>query len=430
MAELTSGTKIKLRNGATCTVKKELGRGGQGIVYLVDYQGKDYALKWYTQNFKNENAFYENLEKNVKYGSPSPNFLWPEAVTEYSNGSFGYLMKLRPAGYEEIGMFMLAKVRFSSVKALLDACLQICSSYQLLHQRGYSYQDMNDGNFFINPKTGHVLICDNDNVAPHGTNMGIAGKSGYMAPEIVEGKKMPDIYTDYFSLAVILFILIYVNRPFDGAKALSCPCMTTKAEKMLNGLNCVFILDPTDASNRPVKGVHTNVIQRWPLFPKILNDAFQRTFSKDAIHNPTHRVMCKEWQNILVQVRALYAKCPKCGKETFHRTDGNTTCLECRQIFAKVPVLVAGKYTIPLMPGQKLYPCQTSAENSCGRVVAEVQSNPSNPTLKGIRNLSESQWQATTAQGDVKIIGQNGVVPVIPNVKIRFSKDVTATIMP
>ena len=82
------------------------------------------------------------------------------------------------------------------------------------------------------------------------------------------------------------------------------------------------------------------------------------------------------------------------------------------------------------MPGQKLYPCQTSAENSCGRVVAEVQSNPSNPTLKGIRNLSESQWQATTAQGDVKIIGQNGVVPVIPNVKIRFSKDVTATIMP
>lgn len=430
MAELTSGTKIRLRNGSTCTVKKELGRGGQGIVYLVDYQGKDYALKWYTQNFKNESAFYENLEKNVKYGSPSPNFLWPEAVTEYSNGSFGYLMKLRPSGYEEIGMFMLAKVRFSSVKALLDACLQICSSYQLLHQRGYSYQDMNDGNFFINPKTGHVLICDNDNVAPHGTNMGIAGKSGYMAPEIVEGKKMPDIYTDYFSLAVILFILIYVNRPFEGAKALSCPCMTTNAEKALNGLNCVFILDPTDASNRPVKGVHTNVIQRWPLFPKILNDAFQRTFSKDAIHNPTHRVMCKEWQNILVQVRALYAKCPKCGKETFHNTDGNTTCLECGQTFAKVPTLVGGKYTIPLMPGQKLYACQTSSENSCGRVVAEVQANPSNPALKGIRNLSESQWQATTAQGEPKIIGQNGIVPVIPNVQIRFSKDIKATIMP
>ena len=30
---------------------------------------------------------------------------------------------------------------------------------------GYSYQDLNDGNFFINPQSGDVLICDNDNVA-------------------------------------------------------------------------------------------------------------------------------------------------------------------------------------------------------------------------------------------------------------------------
>ena len=28
-----------------------------------------------------------------------------------------------------------------------------------------SYQDLNDGNFFIDPQTGKVLICDNDNVA-------------------------------------------------------------------------------------------------------------------------------------------------------------------------------------------------------------------------------------------------------------------------
>ena len=194
MAELSVGTQVRLHNGTTCKIKKELGRGGQGIVYLVDYNGKDYALKWYTMTCSE--AFYQNLERNAKNGAPSANFLWPEAVTEHQNGSWGYLMKLRPQGYEEIGQFMLAKARFHDVNCLLKACLQICTAFQLLHIRGLSYQDMNDGNFFINPKTGDVLICDNDNVAPNGVNMGIAGKSGYMAPEIVEKEKMPNLYTD------------------------------------------------------------------------------------------------------------------------------------------------------------------------------------------------------------------------------------------
>lgn len=38
----------------------------------------------------------------------------------------------------------------------------------MLHRHGYSYQDLNDGNFFINPESGDVLICDNDNVMPQG----------------------------------------------------------------------------------------------------------------------------------------------------------------------------------------------------------------------------------------------------------------------
>lgn len=45
MAELKSGEKISLVDGKSVTVKKELGRGGQGIVYFVDMGGKDMALK-------------------------------------------------------------------------------------------------------------------------------------------------------------------------------------------------------------------------------------------------------------------------------------------------------------------------------------------------------------------------------------------------
>lgn len=43
MTELSKGTKVTLSNGGFVTIKKELGRGGQGIVYLVDYNGRDMA---------------------------------------------------------------------------------------------------------------------------------------------------------------------------------------------------------------------------------------------------------------------------------------------------------------------------------------------------------------------------------------------------
>ena len=428
MSELKVGTQVKLRNGTSCKVKKELGRGGQGIVYLVEYNGKDYALKWYI--IPCSEAFYENLERNVKKGAPSPSFLWPEAVTEYQNDSFGYLMKLRPQGYEEIGAFMLAKAKFSSVNCLLKACLEICTAFQKLHINGLSYQDMNDGNFFINPQTGDVLICDNDNVAPNGVNMGIAGKSGYMAPEIVEKETTPNRYTDYFSLSVILFILLHLNRPFEGAKTLSCPCITEELDKKFFGKECVFILDPNDNSNRPVRGVHTNVIRRWPLFPKLLQNAFIKTFSKEAILTPNKRLIDRDWQDILVQVRSLYVSCPICNKYTFIdlEKDANV-CMECGKNIAKPLMIVLGKYQVPLIPGQKIYQCQISSDNDYNKVVAEVIRNPNNPNKWGLNNFSGQSWIVITPSGEMKTVDNGKSMPLIQGLNIRFNKEITGKII-
>lgn len=421
MAELSIGTQVRLRNNTTCTIKKELGRGGQGIVYLVDYKGGDYALKWYTMEYGT--AFYDNLERNVNKGAPSPSFLWPEAITERQMGSFGYLMKVRPAGYQEVGAFLLGKARFASVEATIDACLQICTAFQQLHALGYSYQDMNDGNFFINPATGHVLICDNDNVAPNGVNMGIAGKSGYMAPEIVEKESMPNRYTDYFSLSVILFLLFFMNRPFDGAKVVAYPCMTEAAERLFYGKNCLFIMDPTDKSNAPVKGLHNNVLRRWPYTPQILRDAFVRTFSREAILTPQKRIMDRQWQELFMQVRSQYAACPQCGKKTFVDPAQSIMCSECKRVIIKPAVLKAGHYDIPLLPGQKIYLSQVSLSNDYSKVVASVVRNAANPAAWEIRNESGVQWSVTTPSGRIKTVDNGGLMPTLAGLKIRFSKD-------
>lgn len=75
MTEFRKGQKIELANGDTATVIKELGRGGQGIVYKVKLGGNEKALKWYSN--KPTAALYKNLKRNIAAGSPSEEFIWP-----------------------------------------------------------------------------------------------------------------------------------------------------------------------------------------------------------------------------------------------------------------------------------------------------------------------------------------------------------------
>lgn len=429
MAELSQNTTIELTNGKTCQIVKELGRGGQGIVYLVNYDGGQYALKWYIQDCKP--AFYANLENNVKSGAPNNSFLWPLAITKPNQyGSFGYVMKLRPREYEEVGAFMLAKARFASPEALIEAALQICSAFQRLHINGLSYQDMNDGNFFINPNTGDVLISDNDNVAPNKVNMGIVGKSGYMAPEIVDKEAMPDRYTDYFSLGVILFILFYLNRPFEGKRVVSCPCLTEAAERKLFGKECVFIMDPVNDSNRPDPRFHKNVMRRWAYFPRLLRETFIKAFSKEAIQNPTKRIMDKTWQQVLLQLRAQFVVCPHCGNKTFIDPDSPASqCVRCHQSIARPMMLKVGNYRLPLIEGQKIFKCQSQASMNVdlSAVSGIVIRNPQSGRL-GIQNMSGATWAVFLPNGDVKNIEEGRGLPALADLKIKFNHDVTALI--
>ncbi len=420
MAELKIGTVVRLKNGKTCQVKKELGRGGQGIVYLVDCGGKEYALKWYkAPSIIQSSSFYENLNKNVRSGAPAPNFVWPLAITEKQHDSYGYMMALRPKGYEDMSQFILAHAKFSSPLAQINACLQISTAFQRLHIMGLSYQDMNDGNFFISPNTGDVLICDNDNVAPDGSRMGILGKAGYMAPEIVEGESMPNKYTDYYSLAVCLFIILYMNRPFEGKHYLSCPCDNDpEMAKKLFGHSSVFIMDPTNSTNRPVKGIHNNVIKRWTMYPALLNNAFCKTFGREAIQEPTMRLMDKQWHNILLQIRSDFTSCPLCGKPTFiDPMNPHKTCIYCQKPMSPYAYLKVSRFTIPLVEKQIIYDCLVTSQTDYKKIAGEV-------VLKndeaGIINQSAYPWTVTLLDGKVRIVNPGMGMPIRKGLKVKF----------
>ena len=127
MIELKIGESVSLTNGTQAKIVKELGRGGQGIVYLVEVNGQNMALKWYFNNMGD--WFYRNLEENVTKGAPSEAFLWPEFLTTKQKGTYGYIMKLRPQGYYEFGQYLLARAKFKSFEAMVNAAMKICEGF-------------------------------------------------------------------------------------------------------------------------------------------------------------------------------------------------------------------------------------------------------------------------------------------------------------
>ena len=414
MKELKPNEIVSLTNGSKAKIIEKLGQGGQGIVYKVELAGQKMALKWYIN--PPDKKFYKNLEENVAKGAPSDAFLWPEYLTvQKAKSSYGYIMKLRPQGYYEFGQYLLARVQFKSVEAMINAAMKICEGFKALHLNGYSYQDLNDGNFFIHPETGDVLICDNDNVFPQKDESGILGKARYMAPEIVGGKNAPDKFSDRFSLSVILFLLFYGNHPLEGARVLACPCMTESYEKKFYGSEAVFIYDEKNNTNRPVRGVHNNVLRRWMAFPAILRDTFKNEFSEEFLKNP--QKIEAEWQKIIQQLRDSLVTCPICGRETFVDDPAAPKCMNCGKDFTLAGILRIANRDILLTPNTKIY---VDYDNKPDIEVINVAGDKYPIHL---RNITTNKWTVETPSGKLKAIEPNMTMPVKAGLKVSISSD-------
>ncbi len=450
MRELKINERIPIEAGGEAAVIRELGRGGQGIVYLVRYKGREYALKWYfISRIKNPEAFRNNLRRNIEDGAPEggKQFIWPLYLTKQKkNGAFGYLMMLAPRDYESFtdiyNGYRWEKprvkgqparkipVRFSSLDTMITAAVNIVKAFRALHLTGKSYQDLNDGGFFINTKTGDILVCDCDNVAPDGLNFGIGGMPGFMAPEVVRGLAMPNVLTDRYSLAVVLFKLFFRGDPLEGSKVLRCVVMTEENDLIHYGKDPVFIYDPENASNRPVKGVHDNVIRLWSIYPEFIRQAFTLSFTY-GIREPNARIIEKSWIQMLIQLKLDIVHC-QCGRvaftSTFEKTGSHT--LTCRNCGSTIYTLGVKDYELPLNPGAKLYACLTRKNSDdCETVTGEVIENRLKKGLYGIKNLTHDSWTAVFPDGSERQVGPRSGVPIWKGLDITFEEGVEGKIL-
>jgi DNA-binding helix-hairpin-helix protein with protein kinase domain len=414
---LPNGITINCINlSSPLQVNRLLGAGGQGEVYEVNFSGETLAAKWYfPKTVKIDNGLNERLRDSIRSSSPSPSFLWPISLLEPTEsscmdlnipeGSFGYLMALRPPGF--VGAIEHSAARIAiSIRSVVRACFQLADAFDALHSNGLCYKDISQGNIFLRPENGDILICDNDNVEVNGRNRGLAvGTPGFMAPEVLLGKSMPSAESDLFSLAVLMFHLLTRSDPLKGAMEMNIRCLDEPAKRRLYGEEPVFIFDPEDDRNRPDPDVHKAAVLTWPIYPKRLQQLFEKTFGP-GMRNPSARVRTGQWCEALVACLDSRLICHHCGQEAFATAGQVSRCWACGASIEPPAWLTAGHGVVLAQPENELYPHhfnQTTTER-IDAPVGRLQAHPSDPRILGLENLSSQGWSATYSNGQSMVV--------------------------
>lgn len=397
---LRTGQLVQAKsNAAACEVVEFIGGGAQGEVYRLRMGSSEFALKWYypAAATSRQSSMIENL---IRKGPPNQRFLWPlDLATAAGLPAFGYLMALREPRYR--GLVDLMKRRIDpSFHALTTAGFQLADSFLQLHSKGLCYHDISFGNLFLDPASGEILICDNDNVTVDGEpNAGVLGTPRFMAPEVVRGDARPSIQTDVFSLAVLMFYLFVVHHPLEGKKELAIHSFDLQAMNQLYGVEPVFIFDPADRSNEPVPGYHDNALLTWPIYPKFLRDLFTKAFTT-GISDPAHgRVREGEWRVAMIRARDSIVYCRHCGTENFYDRESAQTaeggiCWSCQRRY-RIPFRIRiGRNVVILNHDTRLFPHHVDEQRPYDFTspIAEVARHPSDPDRWGLRNLTAQSW--------------------------------------
>ncbi|MGQ0660775.1 protein kinase domain-containing protein [Sphingosinicella sp.] len=403
------------------TVGQLLGAGGQGECYHVTVDGLPFALKWYHRNYVEiDTGLRGRLERAVRRGAPTGNFLWPFDLVEIAgSGSFGYFMPLRGHEYVSIRDLIAAPPKRVEIDLGRRAkiCVQLAESFLELHASGFCYQDINFGNIFFDPATARILICDNDNVNIDGADASIYGTRKFMAPEVTRRETLPNSRTDLYSMSVLFFYTLLGWHPLDGRREHEVTLMDANAEHRLYGGDPLFIFDPANDENGPVQGYHDAIVARWNSLPSTVRTLFTRAFTKGLV-DPGARVLETQWRTALNKVPGAVFQCGYCGFEHVAEIRGKKAtarhdCLACRQPMTPPFFLLRGTKSERLGVGDMI-----------GGGKGRVEVHPTRAELVGLRNLTQGPWQVQVpGAGSTHEVPPGKTVRLMDGVRIDFGGD-------
>ncbi|MBQ8160148.1 MAG: hypothetical protein IJ083_05285 [Clostridia bacterium] len=373
----------------------------------------------------------------MQKGAPGDNFSWPLALVSEkkkaeAGDTLGYLMPLMPDNFFDMKYFLQGSDKpkaksFETYYAQLSACIELAYNMSILHLAGWCYQDLNHGNFGFDPKTGKVFILDVDPIIVDEpkANTDVKGMRGYMAPEIPRGKYRghPSRLTDYYSLAVILYRLMFISHPMEGKRCAECPMWTDEAEEYLYEIHPVFCYDPKNTSNRPNTEWGTDAYLRWNIWPKALQDKFIQAFT-DGVDNPNLRVTDLSWIGIFSRIRNLLLDIPNYHE---HLVDFNNSksippfCMKMTHFVKNHEIGVSALY-----PGKTFYLHTVTDDVKDIHTPAIAVAYDSAKRQMLLKNYTQETWQVffpgQPQDQAIRPCPPGGIFPIMDGVQIQFRK--------
>lgn len=442
---LTPTQRIYTTTGLPCQVEELLGSGTQGEVYRTQLSDRPVALKWFYSYYIHQDVgLLDRLSEVVHLGAPNDRFLWPLAiVTSPEIAGFGYIMRLREAGYRSISDLVKREVELN-FRTLATIGLELADSFLQLHAHGLCYRDISFSNVFFHPHTGKILISDNDNVTiDQSTSGGILGTPDFMAPEVVRREALPSKRTDLYSLAVLLFYLFHNHHPLYGKKVLDIPCLDLPARMQLCGHDPVFIFDPDNLSNAALsetsesddasREAGANAIAFWSIYPEFLKSLFVQSFTIGLRDPKQGRVRESMWRSVMVKLRDSIFYCSHCQAENFYDVEvfrtavGSTkSCWHCHEPLQVPPrIRIDATNIVVLNFDTFLYPHHLKPDRlyDFSQPLARVLPHFDRAELI-VQNLSNTSWQAVSLDGKSQDIQPLQMLPLHSGLKIYFGSAV------
>lgn len=205
---------IKGKNNKRYEIKDELGRGGFGIVYLVeDSRGNDYALKFIPQGANDSQVQFE-AEIKATLGLNSPNII---KIFDYGgcnlNATSGFFVI---SEYSRNGNYKsLISKTDTSIEEKISDIKQILKGLEVLHSKTV-HRDIKPENILLFEDTLKITdfgLSKYINEATRTLTFKGSGTPAYMAPEIWENEHATEA-TDLYSLGIMLFESLTGQLPF------------------------------------------------------------------------------------------------------------------------------------------------------------------------------------------------------------------------
>lgn len=330
-------------------LEKELGRGGQGVVWKTE--DPNIIVKMKVNPSTGEPIIDEKIYEQYKAELDEvrlinlPDFIHIARPASLLKKPYcGYVMRLlndmKPIKYwirpfdGEVNPVMFY-LKTGGLRHRLKLLTNAAEIFTKLYAHSAVYADLSPENLFASGDNlaSEVWLIDADNMryryqvdkeimTPH-----------YGAPEVVKGG-INTLESDEYSFAILAHEILTMNSPFEGALITDNEDGGWDDEEDYSELaergELPWIYDPDDDSNRSTVGIPGDIV-----FTSTIKNLFYKTFNEEGRNNPQSRPKMRDWYTALKQAQDMTIKCPKC-KSTYLMIKADTKCPFCKSDRGKI----------------------------------------------------------------------------------------------